>query len=1101
MKKNISVLQKTTRHAGIGLVVFGLIVVAAPVAVFADPEIPQQIVQGVDEGHKIDICHFEDNGSAQILNIDENGWNGHQNHDGDFKINDQDESSSNDSEDCVSKLPPPIVDVCLNIPEIQSEVPEGYTVNSDHLCTPIEQEAACTFGSDTTTVVGTSPAVASFVHSAWTHALESTGIMWIWNAAFATPSDTVDEVVTFTKSFNVVGTPGSVKLDLAADNYYTVSVNGTSACAAGADLDNFSSVEPQCDITSLVHTGVNTLTFVVTNAKGYGTNPETNPGGLIYKVTIDGASCAPVPPPVENSCVAPVPTEGPAHVVIGANPNEPTLQSILTSASYTLNVDTDQVNAQSWSGTNNTVHFSVKAISKNAGHSHVFGYKVNGGAFVGVFRDGTVTNPSYSGLPLKDVGADGSVTFDVNGVNDIVFAIYDDATNTFFYTKKASNADTANHAVVYNPNSNEYVIGFEDVTNGDGDMNDLVVSVTITGCEENPTTATIHAQKVVCTDEKELPNWGAGAADITATTATDWVAEHKSCSLVPWDFQWAPSDTSNPGDNTVGLPAGWSAFVSGVASIPAGARAWVRENINTDYIPFTGPNAENNVSAELYCSNDVLNYDNFDFIDPVVAGQNYYCVGFNAPKDQEVTNTASTIVVKFANLETETNLALAVTNNSGKWFYYNDTTDVINNALGSFVTGPAVAPIGTGSSEMTDPDATGRIDIATFAFSGVKLADIKTLAFSSYSHSGISGPTESPYLVFNVSFDGTDSWQKRLVYVPANNGAVPQDVWNTNDTIQAGAGKWVYSGATWPVTGEPGTTAKTWTQILSDYPAAKILPTGGLMGIRVGEPGPAGYTGNVDKFVIGIKTGSNIDTRTYDFESSPVCSDGKDNDQDEAIDAADPGCHSDGNTSNSESYTPNGDSEVNTVVIDTAPKPVCSDGSDNDGDTLIDSADPGCHTDGNAGNAGSYNPSGTSETNVTTFSRTSRSSGGGGGRVLGASTGQVLGESCGLYMERHLRLGSKKNDANQTKKLQTFLNKWMGSTLPVSGFYGPQTVKVLNAFQAKYADDILVPWNIKGPTGLVYFTTLHKINELECPEAAGDKPTNLIDWSKNPTAQ
>src|SRR5690349_22418943 len=30
--------------------------------------------------------------------------------------------------------------------------------------------------------------------------------------------------------------------------------------------------------------------------------------------------------------------------------------------------------------------------------------------------------------------------------------------------------------------------------------------------------------------------------------------------------------------------------------------------------------------------------------------------------------------------------------------------------------------------------------------------------------------------------------------------------------------------------------------------------------------------------------------------------------------------------------------------------PICSDGVDNDGDGLIDAADPGCHSDGNANN-------------------------------------------------------------------------------------------------------------------------------------------------------
>src|SRR5206468_4913032 len=84
------------------------------------------------------------------------------------------------------------------------------------------------------------------------------------------------------------------------------------------------------------------------------------------------------------------------------------------------------------------------------------------------------------------------------------------------------------------------------------------------------------------------------------------------------------------------------------------------------------------------------------------------------------------------------------------------------------------------------------------------------------------------------------------------------------------------------------------------------------------------------------------------------CADGIDNDGDGVIDAADPGCHTDGNAGNPGSYNPGGTSETNAQ---------CSDGRDNDGDGLIDAADPGCHTDGNANNPSSYNPGDNDETN------------------------------------------------------------------------------------------------------------------------------------------
>ena len=86
-----------------------------------------------------------------------------------------------------------------------------------------------------------------------------------------------------------------------------------------------------------------------------------------------------------------------------------------------------------------------------------------------------------------------------------------------------------------------------------------------------------------------------------------------------------------------------------------------------------------------------------------------------------------------------------------------------------------------------------------------------------------------------------------------------------------------------------------------------------------------------------------------------ACSDTQDNDGDGRIDALDPGCHSDGNADNPDSYDPNDNDESD---------PQCSDLADNDGDGVIDAADPGCHTDGNAGNPDSYDPLDNDETNA-----------------------------------------------------------------------------------------------------------------------------------------
>ena len=137
------------------------------------------------------------------------------------------------------------------------------------------------------------------------------------------------------------------------------------------------------------------------------------------------------------------------------------------------------------------------------------------------------------------------------------------------------------------------------------------------------------------------------------------------------------------------------------------------------------------------------------------------------------------------------------------------------------------------------------------------------MSFGAYSHngSGGAGVNESPYLNFNVDFDGTNTWQKRIAYVPSVNGSVAQDTWNNNDAIQGGAAKWVYSGATWPGTGISGTTARTWSDLLTSYPNIRTRTTDSWLGVRVGEPGPTGYIGNVDFFSVTI---GGV-TKTFDF--------------------------------------------------------------------------------------------------------------------------------------------------------------------------------------------------------------------------------------------
>lgn len=209
------------------------------------------------------------------------------------------------------------------------------------------------------------------------------------------------------------------------------------------------------------------------------------------------------------------------------------------------------------------------------------------------------------------------------------------------------------------------------------------------------------------------------------------------------------------------------------------------------------------------------------------------------------------------------NSAGDVISNPQKWLFYNDESDAVDSTLGSFVNGPSTPPAGVGSAQIS-VSGTQRRNLATYQFSGTPLSSITTLKYSTYNPSaGNPGSTQrSGYLQFNVDFNGSDTWQRRLTYVPSGNGTVTQNSWKEWDAINGGNALWTYSGATWPVTGEPGTTAKTWSQILSDYSGIRIRVSDAQLSIRVGEPYADGYTENIDKFVFGTASS----TKIFDFE-------------------------------------------------------------------------------------------------------------------------------------------------------------------------------------------------------------------------------------------
>lgn len=203
-----------------------------------------------------------------------------------------------------------------------------------------------------------------------------------------------------------------------------------------------------------------------------------------------------------------------------------------------------------------------------------------------------------------------------------------------------------------------YVLTYS-VTDSGGLSDSVVRTVNVADLTppSNGTDVHISASKIVCNSESDLPNWGQGGPNITASTAIQFLETHPNCRLESgFKFQWATAEVPDPGKDFINEASGWNTFgptnSSGVATATASVSSeasyiWVREVLKDGYLPFSYPGDNNPYSAEMYCHIDVLNYDNYDKInspwDPQVQ---YYCVAFNVLKETPPpTNTPPVITL------------------------------------------------------------------------------------------------------------------------------------------------------------------------------------------------------------------------------------------------------------------------------------------------------------------------------------------------------------------------------------------------------------------------------------------------------------------------
>lgn len=195
------------------------------------------------------------------------------------------------------------------------------------------------------------------------------------------------------------------------------------------------------------------------------------------------------------------------------------------------------------------------------------------------------------------------------------------------------------------------------------------------------------------------------------------------------------------------------------------------------------------------------------------------------------------------------------------WSFVQETA----TGSGSFVSGPATTPLGSGSARL-QVDGTGGVALAAALFQGTRLDAIDTIAYSTYRASGSAAL--APSFQFTADFDLTDSdtaFQGRLVFEPYLTPATVQTgMWQSWDAI---TGRWWATRSPFSATcsqAAPCTTA----DMLDEWPNAGIHASLGAIFLKAG----GGWTGGFDGFVDALTFGVNGTHTIYDFEPETACS-------------------------------------------------------------------------------------------------------------------------------------------------------------------------------------------------------------------------------------
>jgi predicted ribosomally synthesized peptide with SipW-like signal peptide len=487
--------------------------------------------------------------------------------------------------------------------------------------------------SDAQTQVNAHNAIPlTFVHAGWTASIP--GATWIWETDGPT-DPTIDQPFTFTRTFNWSGPATAATLQVAADNFYQVSLNGNPVGGELANENNFQAgTQDSYNVLAFLTPGVNTLTFTVTNKGVPGSNGQSNPAGLLFKLTIDGPATTWTEKDLASGDVFwnfdDVKPGDSGTNVISLHVYDNDAYACLMATNVEDN-ENSNIEPEQSAGDTDTPAGELSPFLK------LFVWN-DGLAGDGVYTVGEtiIYGPNQ---PLSGFGTAQKIALQATTTQYV-------GTAWCFGEQSVDGGGT----ISCDGSADGYNVAQTDSVVADLEFlavqqrNNASFQCPMPEEPEHPNTSLLHATKIECEAESSLPNWGnKGIAQVTSTTATDFVNSHPGCKIVPWDFQWSLSN-ADPDDHLADAGAGWATFSSNVpAEIPVGGTVYVREVFKQGYIGFTGQNTDQNVSAELYCSTDVMNYDNWEWVPTAEAGADYYCVAFNVPTEVPVGPTLQSL--------------------------------------------------------------------------------------------------------------------------------------------------------------------------------------------------------------------------------------------------------------------------------------------------------------------------------------------------------------------------------------------------------------------------------------------------------------------------